>query len=1099
MTEQGRLWPNVEDQFYTDLERLHKRHGPIHAILFTGDLTQRGSADEFIALDKQLDSLFAHLQGLGSKPLFLAVPGNHDLVRPKIEEEQRTNELLARWHNSPQIKTQFFTGPADEKGDGAELRRTVTSAFANYKDWWSRRCKASESQILVGDLAGDFAATLTCGASNLVVVGLNSAFLQLTKDVQQATLDIDVRQLTSIRTEILSFIRSHAAALLLTHHPPNWLSPAGLEHYYESINPPGRFALHLYGHMHEAASLSSEEGGTVGRRYIQGRSLFGLDKYTSAAGVEIERSHGYSLLRLAFDKDAIACWPRKYHRNEQSRSSYMQPDYDRYQLVDESFSYSIKAAKPFFTDEDIGRANRSLVEKLPDLSLSVWSPPRIGMRVGDFQLNSPLGDGRFAVVWRATNINTGTDCALRIFRPVDFPDDVLQAATRFCRGAAAMDHLRGQPGIAQLLTGPSIDFRAGYLWFTLELFDTDLEKELKGDRLSLEDGEAIVNQIVDTLQLTHQQEVFHRDIRPANVLIRRASPLLAVLADFDIVYYEKALFETGSTALSWVDKRIFPPHLTSLDPASELARAEGRVILRDPLIDPYQTCVLIHTMFIGFDKRLLNCKSRRYYRGEIRRSRLARASHKRSYALTHRVASLLAVGLDAKQDRFDGFRTVAELRRYWQTAKWCMWRSVFQGAFAVGLLAGTASLFDSLLAGHYELYVEIVVGLVALVCSISNGVLFSALLARFRKEPRAEATAAGVVCLASMAVAGWLISGSVQRLGTATVTNARHCQLAVGDSSVGCQFDSFVLSDSSALQISCPMGTPIEVSSNSYLEPWRPVVTYFDATPSPREPAFVPVVGGHVDGSPPAGERLITETLLSGSVDATHNNIVRGIGRVLSLPQWDNPQRLLFTLTGKPASSVNELLRRALVATNAMDDKQRGTLGFARSSALAGHLAGLLRNCTQAGKYLTRSLTGGGMQVVEIWASEAARCLASDDGYTAVMSQLRAGALNQAGRMRLAQILVWVAESDDPLLNEGGFARRAVMLLGSLGVDWLPQEVSVLLRMSQKNSCEDVAFAVERVERRSRENVAFFLARIRARPDYGQVQCLIGEVTKHGG
>ncbi|MBK8180994.1 MAG: metallophosphoesterase [Planctomycetes bacterium] len=76
------LWPNVEEQLYEDLSRLHDRCGPWDLALFTGDLTQRGSPSGFAALDDVLGALWDTCAPLGSDPRLFTVPGNHDLARP---------------------------------------------------------------------------------------------------------------------------------------------------------------------------------------------------------------------------------------------------------------------------------------------------------------------------------------------------------------------------------------------------------------------------------------------------------------------------------------------------------------------------------------------------------------------------------------------------------------------------------------------------------------------------------------------------------------------------------------------------------------------------------------------------------------------------------------------------------------------------------------------------------------------------------------------------------------------------------------------------------------------------------------------------------
>src|ERR1700704_2530925 len=82
MADQDWLWPTTRRALFDDLAKVHEHAGPWDLVLFTGDLTQRGSADEFKRLEDTLGELWNHLGGLGSHPFLLAVPGNHDLVRP---------------------------------------------------------------------------------------------------------------------------------------------------------------------------------------------------------------------------------------------------------------------------------------------------------------------------------------------------------------------------------------------------------------------------------------------------------------------------------------------------------------------------------------------------------------------------------------------------------------------------------------------------------------------------------------------------------------------------------------------------------------------------------------------------------------------------------------------------------------------------------------------------------------------------------------------------------------------------------------------------------------------------------------------------------
>ena len=106
MQKQGWLWPGVREIFFEDLKRLHERCGPWDLVLFTGDLTQRGSAEEFQKIDDLLGQLWTHFNTLGFSPKLLAVPGNHDLVRP--DPGAPAVLLLREWSNRPKIQDEFW-------------------------------------------------------------------------------------------------------------------------------------------------------------------------------------------------------------------------------------------------------------------------------------------------------------------------------------------------------------------------------------------------------------------------------------------------------------------------------------------------------------------------------------------------------------------------------------------------------------------------------------------------------------------------------------------------------------------------------------------------------------------------------------------------------------------------------------------------------------------------------------------------------------------------------------------------------------------------------------------------------------------------------
>jgi predicted MPP superfamily phosphohydrolase len=117
------LWPGVRQSFFKDLEAQHRKSGPWDVLFFTGDLTQRGSREEFEKLDATLERLRKHLKELGSTPVLLAVPGNHDLVRPAVDASVL---VLRHWKTEPELRRSFFGSSSDLS------RRAIAAAFDPY-------------------------------------------------------------------------------------------------------------------------------------------------------------------------------------------------------------------------------------------------------------------------------------------------------------------------------------------------------------------------------------------------------------------------------------------------------------------------------------------------------------------------------------------------------------------------------------------------------------------------------------------------------------------------------------------------------------------------------------------------------------------------------------------------------------------------------------------------------------------------------------------------------------------------------------------------------------------------------------------------------
>lgn len=150
-------------------------------------------------------------------------------------------------------------------------------------------------------------------------------------------------------------------------------------------------------------------------------------------------------------------------------------------------------------------------------------------RYGDFQIIDELGRGGMATVYRAISAETGREVALKVCRSDD--EDFIE---RFVRESHAIRSLRHRNVIRIVDVGP----RKAPYWYAMELIQGDVLKDvLAADpppRL-----QALVDlglQMAEALDFAHQNGIYHRDVKPSNVLVEVGGR--AVLTDFGLAKFD---------------------------------------------------------------------------------------------------------------------------------------------------------------------------------------------------------------------------------------------------------------------------------------------------------------------------------------------------------------------------------------------------------------------------------------------------------------------------------------------------------------------------------------------------------------------------------
>lgn len=310
---QACLWPNLRQPFLDSLVALHELCGPWDVVFFTGDLVQSGEAAQFKRMQIEvLEPLWQRLAELGSgDALLLAVPGNHDLYRPKASDDDPAMDRLVEPGGFQRIAAKFWDQPA------GTYRRAIANAFAAYAEWWDGAPRRPVG-VIGGALPGDFAVSIERDKLRVGVVGLNTAFLQLAGGDYKGRLVWDAHQLHALcEGGVDVWTQRHDLCLLLTHQGPDWLTPEARKHGETEVAPAGRFAAHLFGHQHETSIQYIRSGGSAkATRLCQGNSVFGMEKHGDPPLVE--RAHGYAAGRIELIDGGAATlrlWPRIAYRD----------------------------------------------------------------------------------------------------------------------------------------------------------------------------------------------------------------------------------------------------------------------------------------------------------------------------------------------------------------------------------------------------------------------------------------------------------------------------------------------------------------------------------------------------------------------------------------------------------------------------------------------------------------------------------------------------------------------------------------------------------------------------------------------------------------
>jgi len=133
-----------------------------------------------------------------------------------------------------------------------------------------------------------------------------------------------------------------------------------------------------------------------------------------------------------------------------------------------------------------------------------------------FQVSDKIGEGGMAVVYRATDVETSEQVAVKIIHPELMADRTAMARLR---REAQYGRNFAHTNVCHIIRFGETDAGVGYLVMPYLEGEMLIERTFRDGPLSLELTASIVSDVCAGLHVAHEQGVIHRDLKPENIML----------------------------------------------------------------------------------------------------------------------------------------------------------------------------------------------------------------------------------------------------------------------------------------------------------------------------------------------------------------------------------------------------------------------------------------------------------------------------------------------------------------------------------------------------------------------------------------------------
>jgi tetratricopeptide (TPR) repeat protein len=140
--------------------------------------------------------------------------------------------------------------------------------------------------------------------------------------------------------------------------------------------------------------------------------------------------------------------------------------------------------------------------------------PEAVPRIEGYDITGQLGEGGMGTVWRAVQLSTYRDVALKLLARGTFASEKDRA--RFEREVELTARLN-HPNIAQVYDS---GVHQGIYYYAMELIDgLELDDYVKEHGLTQRQILELMHRVCEAVQHAHQRGIIHRDLKPSNILV----------------------------------------------------------------------------------------------------------------------------------------------------------------------------------------------------------------------------------------------------------------------------------------------------------------------------------------------------------------------------------------------------------------------------------------------------------------------------------------------------------------------------------------------------------------------------------------------------